>query len=125
MGISDKATDALASVISGKNVKTMVVSIDEFKRQLDDVMSSVEKDEITSINKVIKGSFWRALNLYDTQNQKYRVSTLYAGTIGSNRLVNEISVMDLDTNVVYTCKSFLFKGKLKKACQEVINRYFV
>jgi len=76
------------------------------KKCKDTVLNSVEKDEIDKIKKVIKGSFWNSLHMYDTLNQKYRVSTLYAGTIASNRLINEFSIMDFDTNIIYTCKSF-------------------
>ena len=93
------------------------------QNHLDTVLQSVDKDEIDKINKVIKGSFGNSLHMYDTKNQKYRISTLYVGTIASKRLTNEFSIVDFDTNIIYTCKSFLFKGKIKKACQQVINKY--
>ena len=114
MSITDIATDTITKKITGRDVKTTIISIEEMQNLLDTVLNSVEKDEIDKIKKVIKGSFWNSLHMYDTLNQKYRVSTLYAGTIASNRLINEFSIMDFDTNIIYTCKSFLFKRKIKK-----------
>ena len=123
MSISDIATDAITKKLTGREVKTTIISLEEMQNQLNTVLKSVDKDEISKIKKVIKGSFWKPLQIYDTQNQKYRISTLYAGTIASNRLINEFSIMDFDTNIKYTFKSFLFKRKIKKACQEVIDKY--
>ena len=123
MSITDIATDVITKKLTGRDVKTTIISIEEMQNHLDTVLQSVDKDEIDKINKVIKGSFGNSLHMYDTKNQKYRISTLYVGTIASKRLTNEFSIVDFDTNIIYTCKSFLFKGKIKKACQQVINKY--
>lgn len=123
MGISDKITDGIASAVSGKKVQTIVVSFDEILSRLETVLKEAEPDEIVKIEKVIKGSFWTSLKAYDCNNGKYRVSTLYAGTAGSSRLTNEISVMEIESGNVYTYKKFLFKGQIKKAGKNLISRY--
>lgn len=123
MGISDKITDGIASAVSGKKVQTTIVSFDELMNRLETVLKESEPDEIVKIEKVIKGSFWTSLKVYDCKNGKYRVSTLYAGTVGSNRLTNEISVMEIESGIVYTYKKFLFKGNIKKTGKNLIAKY--
>ncbi len=120
MSLSDKLTDRIASKFSGKKVQTINVSFDEIMNRLEQVLNEVGKEELGEIRKVIKGSFWTSLKTYDTKNKKYRVTTLYAGTARSQRLINEISVMELESGNIYTYKSFLFKGKFKKAAKQLI-----
>ncbi|MBE5908242.1 MAG: hypothetical protein E7278_05380 [Lachnospiraceae bacterium] len=123
MGISDKITDGIASKLAGKKIQTVEVSLEDVMNRLDNVLNEVGADEIPLIEKVVKGSFFTALKLYDTKSEKYRISTLYAGTIGSNRLVNEFSIMDLEEGKIYTYKAFLFKGKIKKAGRNIIDKH--
>ena len=123
MGIGDKITDGIASKISGRQIQTINVNQDEILKRLEDVITNVEPNEIMEIRKVIKGSFLTSFKVYDTKDEKYRISTLYALTMGSSRLMNELSVMDLDAGKVYTCKSFLFKGKLKKSALQVLDKH--
>lgn len=123
MGISDKITDGIASKLAGRKIQTVDTPLEEIMNLLDRILNEVESDELSQIEKVVKGSFWTSLKLYDTKNGKYRISTLYAGTIGSNRLMNEFSIMDIEEGNVYTYKAFLFKGKIKKAGRSIIDKH--
>lgn len=123
MSILDKASDKVASTLSGRKVETINVSLDEILNQLEKVLNEADAAEIKEIEKVLKGWFLTALRTYDTKNEKYRVTTLYAGTMRSSRLVNEVSVMDKETGKIYTYKVFLFKGKFKKAAKQLVNKY--
>ena len=123
MSILDKASDKVASKLSGREVETINVSLDEILNQLEKVLNEADAAEIKDIEKVLKGWFLTALRTYDTKNEKYRVTTLYAGTMRSSRLVNEVSVMDKETGKIYTYKVFLFKGKFKKAAKQLVNKY--
>lgn len=123
MSILDKASDKVASKLSGRKVETISVSLDEILNQLEKVLNEADAAEIKDIEKVLKGWFLTALRTYDTKNEKYRVTTLYAGTMRSKRLINEVSVMDKETGKIYTYKVFLFKGKFKKAAKQLVNKY--
>lgn len=123
MGITDKLMDGFASKISGKKIQTVIVSFDEILNHLEKVLNEVDVEEICEIEKVIKGSFTTSLKMYDTKNEKYRIMTLYAGTMGSNRLTNEISIKDIESGNIYTYKVFLFKGKFKKAAKQLISKF--
>lgn len=123
MGVSDRITDGIASKISKTKVTTTVVTLDQILSYLETVLKEVGPEEAAEIEKVLKGSFWSSLKIYDTKDEKYRISTLYAGTIGSSRLVNEVSVMENESGNIYTYKSFLFKGKFKKAARQLAAKY--
>lgn len=123
MGLTDKITDGIASKISGKNVQTIIVSFEEIMNYLEMVLKEVEADEVVKIEKVMKGNFFTSFKGYDTKNEKYRITTFYAGTAGSSRVMNEVSVMDLENGNIYTYKKFLFKKKIKKAAKTLISKY--
>lgn len=123
MNILDKLSDGIVSKLSGRKVQTIKVSLDEILNYLEKVLEEAEPTEIKDIEKVLKGCFWNSLRMYDTKNEKYRVSTLYAGTMRSKRLMNEVSIMDIESGKIYTYKVFLFKRKFKKAAKQLVNKY--
>ncbi len=120
MGIFSKVGESL-----GILMPTINVTLDEILNCLEGVLAEVEPAEIKEIEKVLKGCFLASLRVYETKNGKYRIMTVYAGTARSFRLMNEVSVVDLENQKVYTYKVFLFKKKFKKAAMELVNKYKV
>ena len=123
MKILDKISDGIASKLSGRKVQTIRVSLDEILNYLEKVLEEVETTEIKNIEKVLRGWFLNSLRTYDTKNEKYRIVTIYVGALRSKRLMNDVSIVDIENGKIYTYKSFLFNRKFKKAAKQLVNKY--
>lgn len=122
MGLSDKITDGIASKIAGKKIQTQVVDLDDFIGHFEELLKTIDADEIKDIEKVVKGSIISSIKSYDTRNGKYRFWTYYAGTLRSSKIINEINLRDNETYIIYTYKS-IRKGKFKKVARQLIEKY--
>ncbi|MCD8196526.1 MAG: hypothetical protein LUE24_05090 [Lachnospiraceae bacterium] len=119
MGLMDKATDKIASTISGKEVETIQVGYEEIIELTKKVVGEAKPEELEEIEKVVEGRVLKTFKLYELKNGKYRISTHYSATLGSNGLSNKIIVFDVEQGKNYQYKT-LSAGKYKKAAKNIV-----
>ncbi len=122
MGIIDKATDIIASKISGKKIETVKVSYNEMIKYVERVIENAEsEEELKQLGKVFMKRIFPSFKVYDLQNGKYRVSTSYTATIGSRQWFSNVNVFDLENGKFYEYKTF-WAGKFKKEAKKMIEK---